>query len=576
MGQTSVGLPKLGLTKQYQFTFDDLSSPPIDLGVVGDLVNNADGDFIFMQGLFAGGSPSLGSPISVQIAGTGDHASWNNLGILGGGATLSPNLPTTSTFLRYLLVSEVSEMFMQKFGHGWFESGPSGDEGSIGEALSRFIGTQFLIKKGLGTVPVFGGSTFVVGPTWLNSATRSNFIDTNTDDNLPDVITGCTTLFLWFLNVQLGFSINQIIAAGASTLAGCYTNLTGKTDGFSAFSSLINSHYPQVSPCDPANPNVYAPAGDNLFPVSDLLEWSLLNPPGPITCGYQATTGVTLTNPAMADLKICLTSDNPALVAVPPFVLVQEGASSAVVNVVARVVSLPIPPTTVLVHAAYAGKTITISIEVVSPQLTSLSLSPATVVCGQSSTAVVLVQHPPTSQGMTLSLSSANQSVAAVPSVPVVIKPHSSWAQFTVTTVGSGIAFAPKSILISASYSNRTVSAVLTVQPQVSVGIIASLSLSTTTVVGGGIVIGTVTLVEAVSTDTLVGLGASAVGSAVPSPQSSSAEASVPATVTIVAHSMSATFPIKTKPLVSPIHKVMIQITAAAVVEKYSKLTVIS
>ncbi len=54
---------------------------------------------------------------------------------------------------------------------------------------------------------------------WLNS-NRPNFVDYNPDDLSPDVVTGCTTLFRCYLHDQPEFGVNQIIAAGAGSLAG--------------------------------------------------------------------------------------------------------------------------------------------------------------------------------------------------------------------------------------------------------------------------------------------------------------------------------------------------------------------
>jgi hypothetical protein len=36
----------------------------------------------------------------------------------------------------------------------------------------------------------------------------------------------------------------DIVAAGRSTLAGTYSNRTGKTTGWKDFEALINTHYP--------------------------------------------------------------------------------------------------------------------------------------------------------------------------------------------------------------------------------------------------------------------------------------------------------------------------------------------
>ncbi len=80
------------------------------------------------------------------------------------------------------------------------------------------------------------------------------------DDNAPDAVNGCTTLFIYWLHSQLGYGINAIVAAGAATLAGVYRNLSGDpTDPFpyfkktldDAFPSLTNSHVARRQPGQP-------------------------------------------------------------------------------------------------------------------------------------------------------------------------------------------------------------------------------------------------------------------------------------------------------------------------------------
>ena len=48
-------------------------------------------------------------------------------------------------YLRYLLIAEVTEIFMMTQGRGWFQGS---DEGSKGEGLSRFLSGQFLAMNG--------------------------------------------------------------------------------------------------------------------------------------------------------------------------------------------------------------------------------------------------------------------------------------------------------------------------------------------------------------------------------------------------------------------------------------------
>jgi hypothetical protein len=150
---------------------------------------------------------------------------------------------------------------------GWFQHN---DEGSKGEGLSRFLSGQFLVQNG------FLGrgieKDYSVAGLWLNSP-RQDFINNAPDDNGYNATNGCTTLFIYYLFNQLGFSIAQIVAAGACTLAGVYQNLKRDTgDPFPQFKGLLDNAYPPIAvrgtnPDDPwpiATPSGAARVGPTL------------------------------------------------------------------------------------------------------------------------------------------------------------------------------------------------------------------------------------------------------------------------------------------------------------------------
>jgi hypothetical protein len=112
---------------------------------------------------------------------------------------------------------------------------------------------------GLGSGPPSG---FGVSPLWLNS-TRNDYVNDAPDDHEPDAITGCSTLFLYYLHVQLGFRVQTIINAGASNLADVYQNLTRDTaDPFPIFKGLLDVAYPSTTDSSINNSN-----DDNPFPL---------------------------------------------------------------------------------------------------------------------------------------------------------------------------------------------------------------------------------------------------------------------------------------------------------------------
>jgi hypothetical protein len=98
--------------------------------------------------------------------------------------------------------------------------------------------------------------------SWLESATREdyvNHVDPAEYRAVPPC--GCAVLFIYYLHTQLGFSINQIIAAGANQLAGVYANLTrDKRDPFPAFKHMLDVAFPGTSTITTGN-------RDNPYPL---------------------------------------------------------------------------------------------------------------------------------------------------------------------------------------------------------------------------------------------------------------------------------------------------------------------
>ena len=154
----------------------------------------------------------------------------------------------------------------QTSGGGWFEasSGPSGsrDEGSVGEGLSLFLSGQFLqLHPNENTGQDRSSINNAIwayhnsAQNWLNSS-RTDYINVNDDDTSSGLFgnppSGCTVLFMYYLNYNLGYSIPQIVTHGpgsTGTLKQVYTNLTGDTaDPFPPFKKLLDDSYPQGTP----------------------------------------------------------------------------------------------------------------------------------------------------------------------------------------------------------------------------------------------------------------------------------------------------------------------------------------
>ena len=239
MALITTGLTNGGVTAHYKFQYDNslqqtTANPAgIEPARTNAVMAACEGDFNLMSGWFGNIAVDFNLPAAVNVTQNSGGAAWG----LGGGnltVTINPGAGVAS-FVRYLLVSEIVEQFMRAQGLGWYGSGT---EGSEGEGLSRFLAARFLAANGFGNPP----AGFANSNSWLSSS-RADFVNNiNLTDDGPDAITGCSLLFIYYLFSQLGFSINQIVAAGAPTLGGVYRNLTGDSgDPFPFFKQLMDT-----------------------------------------------------------------------------------------------------------------------------------------------------------------------------------------------------------------------------------------------------------------------------------------------------------------------------------------------
>src|SRR6516165_1218684 len=126
MAFTATGLTNGGVTTHYKFQYDDsLAAPRNPAGPEPDRTNSVidlcENDFDLMQAWFGNIDLDVNSPIAVNVTQNGGGAAWS----LGGGnltVTINPSTSVAS-FVRYLLVSEITEQFMRAQDKGWYGSG---------------------------------------------------------------------------------------------------------------------------------------------------------------------------------------------------------------------------------------------------------------------------------------------------------------------------------------------------------------------------------------------------------------------------------------------------------------------
>jgi hypothetical protein len=165
-----------------------------------------------------------------------------------------------------------------------------------------------------------------------------------------------------------------------------------------------------------------------------------------------------------------------------------------------------------------------------APALSSLAVSPSSVIGGQPSTGTVTLASAAPAGGVVVTLASAN-SAASVPS-SVTVAAGSTSANFSVTTTPVTAATSGN---ITASYNGVTKSTTFTVNPQPPAAL-SALSLNPTAVRGGNNSTGTVTLTSPAPSGGLI----------VTLSSSNPSKATVSSTVTVSAGSTMANFTVTT------------------------------
>ncbi len=194
---------------------------------------------------------------------------------------------------------------------------------------------------------------------------------------------------------------------------------------------------------------------------------------------------VVLNGVASSNIVVSLTSDSAAA-AVPPTVTILPGSLSAGFTIATHSVS---SATVANIRATYNGVTRTVPVTIMpAAALSGLTLNPASVSGGSATTGTVTLTDAAPAGGALVSLISDNP--AAVPPASVVVNAGESSATFSLPSLAVGTA---TSGLILAVYNGVNVSSSLTVTPGAALAL-SSVVLQPTSVIGGNVSQGTVTL----------------------------------------------------------------------------------
>jgi hypothetical protein len=301
---------------------------------------------------------------------------------------------------------------------------------------------------GYATNPVGYGVTVFSGEFAANGASPTGTMTGTEDIGVPSGP-----------NPGVAFNATYSISASPTNGRGMMT-VTSGTGGNVVIYMISLSKFVAISLSDP-HPAVLdfelsssAPAP----PPPPILSSLSLNPTS-VTGGNSSTGTVTLSGAAPAGgATVTLSSSNTAAACVPSTVTVAAGATSATFTVTTTAVAAS---TTVTISGTYSGATRSASLTVTPappppPTVSSLTLNPASVFGGQSSTGTVTLTGPAPAGGAQVFLSS-DSGAASVPS-SVTVPAGATSATFTVNT--SFVLFST-SATISASYNGTTRSATL-------------------------------------------------------------------------------------------------------------------
>jgi len=253
---------------------------------------------------------------------------------------------------------------------------------------------------------------------------------------------------------------------------------------------------------------------------------SLTLSPTSVVGGNSSTATVTLNGTAPTGGASVTVWDNSASLSVPANVTVPEGANSATFPVSTLGVNAT---TTGIVSAALNGVTKSATQTLTANGPVSLSLAPASLIGGSSSTGTVTLNAPAPVGGASVTLASNN--AAATVGASVLVPAGSTSAQFAISTTSVSTTV---TAVITASRNGLSKTANLSVVASA----ISTLQLNPTAVTGGAPSTGTVTLTGPAPTG----------GRTVTLSSNALSRATVPVNIVIPAGSSSGTFAIASLP----------------------------
>lgn len=366
MAFITTGLPNGGHTNFYDIDYDETLPSAQGRDVAQQLMQSCDEDYQLLVRWFRGAT-NMPSRLPVHIENSTGGASWWGWGPLWN-ITLSMGeqvFGTTPAMLaRYLLVSEVSEIFMRQrqfVPNYWFSAS---NEGNKGEALSCFLANEMLRENQIGTIPSTTSGTFAKAASWLGSS-RTNFLnlnDANIDPNVSPEIS-CGISFLNYLCHERGIDIAEIIAHGSETFEGVFRKLGlgADADAFPTFAGLVNSHYASDTRLS------MAPQMDNAFPVPEMTLLVATPQVSWVSIGLPLSGRIQLSRRTPMDVLVMLSTDRGDLLDVPADVIIRRGQEAVDLKISVKKQAAGFASANATLTATYAGRSLQRLVQVYAP-----------------------------------------------------------------------------------------------------------------------------------------------------------------------------------------------------------------
>ena len=280
-----------------------------------------------------------------------------------------------------------------------------------------------------------------------------------------------------------GGAVIEIISSNPSVAEGPATVVIPDGETFAFFPITT---YPVAQPTTITISSLYQGLKSDELTVLPAVPISLTLNPTNVVGGSPLQGTITLNGPAATGTRVTLTSNLASAVELPNTIAFSPGATSATFPIITHPVTEQRGATISASSASVQDASVSSGFTILPATLTSLAITPSSVVGSQQVQGLVTLNGPAPPGGTLVTLASSNPTAASVPT-SVIIPSGSTIVAFTITTQPVAN---PTTVTITASYLGTAKSAQIVIQPTG----LSSLTFNPASVIGGHPSQGTITL----------------------------------------------------------------------------------